>query len=155
KFGEDCAVAWFSRNPMGPRRCRRWHAFDKPNILLDILHLLSQLFDFHLDFYGCLTNRGTSLIQARSLRKRCSYLTIHLLQDKVHAFSCLVFEIFETSKLLQMASQPCEFLGNVGAFCMQKSFRFDSMSAVGNQLRGKFLNARDKLRPIVFDKTVS
>src|SRR5215470_14805428 len=84
--------------PRAQRLCIGCRAFTETfyfTSLFDVLHLLPELFDLHFDFYSSLTESDTHFIQPRSLRKDCSYLSIHLLKNEIHTLAGFITECLQ------------------------------------------------------------
>ena len=120
--------------------------------LFDVLDLLAELFDFDFDFDGGLADTFPELVESRGLGKDRRHFAVHFLKDEVHALPDFVLQILQGGELVEMAAQPRGLFGDVTAFGVQQGFGFETVAAIGDELRRKFGDARDQLLPVVFDK---
>src|SRR5437667_1212248 len=123
-----------------------------PCPLFDVLDLLAKLFDFHFDFDRGLADTDAKLIQAGGFgQDRCD-LTVHFLKNEVHAFARLILEVFESGELVEMTAQSRRFLCDIASFGVKEGFGFETMSAVGDELRRQLCDPGDELLAVMFDK---
>ena len=120
--------------------------------LFDVLDLLPELLDFHLNFDGGLADADAEFVESGSFGQHRADLAVHFLKNEIHTLARFFLKFLETVELIEMTLQAGRFFSDVAPLGIEQRFSFQPVTAVGDELRRQFRNTSDELLAIVFNE---